>query len=101
MTVTQKINVRADELADKALIEAITHNKFIKSVFPMESIAIQIASGCVASSPNDAISELWGEQVAMELFNRRGVVSKELFPFIYWEGMPKVMRSFPPMFVHG
>jgi len=33
----------------------------------------------------------------MELFNRRGVVSKELFPFIYWEGMSKVMRSFPAM----
>jgi hypothetical protein len=34
----------------------------------------------------------------MKLFHQRKVVHKQLFPYIYWKGMPKVMRSFPVMF---
>jgi hypothetical protein len=34
-------------------------------------------------SPQNAITELWGEQVAQALYDRRGVVSKENFPFIH------------------
>jgi hypothetical protein len=45
-----------------------------------------------------AITELWGEQVAQALYDRQGVVSKENFPFVYWEGMELVMKLFPEMF---
>ena len=72
MTGAQRINVRADELADKALIAAIAQNKFIDSVFPRESIVIQIAGGRVSGSPKDAISKLWGKQAAVELFDLLG-----------------------------
>jgi hypothetical protein len=34
----------------------------------------------------------------MELFDQRKVVHKQLFPYIYWKGMSRVMRSFPVMF---
>ncbi len=44
------------------------------------------------------ITELWGEQVAQALYDRPGVVSKENFPFVYWEGMECVMKSFTEMF---
>ena len=98
MTPGQLMNVSADELATSALISAIEENKFIKSVFPLEKVTICISGSCVSGSPKEAIPELWGEQVAMELFNRRKIVSKELFPFIYWEGMSQVMMSFPAMF---
>jgi hypothetical protein len=36
--------------------------------------------------------------VAQVLYDRRGVVSKENFTFVYWEGMERVMKSFPEMF---
>ena len=32
------------------------------------------------------------------LYDRQGVVSNENFPFVYWEGMERVMKSFPDMF---
>ncbi len=32
------------------------------------------------------------------LYDRRGVVSKENFPFVYWEGMERVMKLFMEMF---
>jgi hypothetical protein len=46
----------------------------------------------------NAITDLWGEQVAQALHNRRGVVLKCDFPFVYREGMERVMKSFPEMF---
>ena len=45
-------------------------------------------------SPKNAITDLWGEQVAQALHDRRGVVLKCDFPFVYWEGMERVMKSF-------
>ncbi len=48
--------------------------------------------------PKNAITELWGEQVALALYDRWGVVSKENFPIVYWEGMEHVMKLFPEMF---
>ncbi len=32
------------------------------------------------------------------LYDRWGVVSKENFPFVYWEGMERVLKSIPEMF---
>jgi hypothetical protein len=48
--------------------------------------------------PKNAITEFWGEQLAQVLYDRRGVVSKENFSFVYWEGMKRVMKSFLEMF---
>jgi hypothetical protein len=45
-----------------------------------------------------SVTDLWGEQVAQVLHNRRGVVLKCDFPFVYREGMERVMKSFPEMF---
>jgi hypothetical protein len=36
--------------------------------------------------------------VAQVLYDRRGVVSKDKFPFVYWEGMEHVLKSFPETF---
>ncbi len=36
--------------------------------------------------------------MAQVLCDRQGVVSKENFPFVYWEGMERVLKSFPEMF---
>jgi hypothetical protein len=36
--------------------------------------------------------------VEQVLYDRRGVVSKENFPFVYWEGMKRVLKLFPEMF---
>jgi hypothetical protein len=48
--------------------------------------------------PQNAITELWGEQVEQVLYDQRGVVSNENFSFVYWEGMERVLKLFPDMF---
>ena len=73
-------------------------NEFISSIFLSEKVCIEIAGERVLGSPKNVITELWGEQVAHVLYDRWGVVSKENFPFVYWEGMERVMKLFPEMF---
>ncbi len=78
-----------------ATVEA---NEFISSIFPLEKVCIEITGEQVTGSPKNAITELWGEQVVQVLYDRWGVVSKENFPFVYWEGMELVLKLFPEMF---
>ncbi len=59
---------------------------------------MEIARAQVTGSPRNAITELWGEQVAPALYDRWGMVSKENFPFVYWEGMERILKLFPEMF---
>ncbi len=73
-------------------------NEFIPSNFLWEKSLPRDCRGTVYGVPQNAITELWGEQVAQVLYDRRGMVSKENFPFVYWEGMERIMKLFPEMF---
>jgi hypothetical protein len=68
------------------------------SIFPSEKVRVEISGEQVTGSPKNAITELWGEQVAQTLNDRGGVVSKVNFPFVYGGGMGGIMKSFPEMF---
>jgi hypothetical protein len=92
MSPAQRVNCRADKLATVALIAAVEANEFISSIFPLEKVCIEIAREWVRGSPKNAITELWGDQVAQVLYDRWGVVSKENFPLVYWEGMESVLN---------
>ncbi len=94
----QQVNCRSDKLATAALMATVEANEFISSIFPLEKVCVEIAGKWVAGSPQNAITELWGEQVAQVLYDRWGVVSKENFPFVYWEGMEHVLKLFQEMF---
>jgi hypothetical protein len=98
MSQAQQVNCRADKLATVALMVAVEANKFISSIFLLEKVCVEIARERVTGSPKNAIIELWGEQVAQVQYDRWGVVSKEYFPFVYWEGMESVLKLFPEMF---
>ncbi len=98
MSAAQRVNCQADKLSTAALIAAVEANEFISTIFPSEKVCVEIAGEWVTGSPKNAITELWREQVAQALYDRQGVVSKENFPFVYWEGMEHVMKLFPEMF---
>jgi hypothetical protein len=82
MSQAQQVNCRADKLATAALMAAVKANEFISSIFPWEKVCIEIAGEWVTGSPKNTITEFWGEQMAQVLYDRRGVVSKENFPFV-------------------
>jgi hypothetical protein len=45
-----------------------------------------------------ALTQHWGARVVRTLFDQQNIVQKIDFNLIYWEGMDKVMKSFPEMF---
>jgi hypothetical protein len=92
------VNYSLPFIETAALITAVEANEFISSIFKLEKVCIEIAGEWVMGNPQNAITELWGEQVAQVLYDRWGVVSKENIPFVYWEGMERVMKLFPEMF---
>jgi hypothetical protein len=83
MSPAQQVNCQADKLATAALMAVVEANEFILSIFLSEKVFVEIAQERVTGPPKNAITELWGEQVAQVLYDRGGVVSKEKFPFVY------------------
>ncbi len=77
MSSAQQVNCQADTLATAALMAMVEANEFISSIFPSEKVCVEIAGEQATGSPQNVIRELWGEQVAQVLYDRRGVVSRE------------------------
>ncbi len=98
MSPAQRVNCRADKLATAALMAVVEANEFISSIFLSKKVCVEIAGEQVTWSPKNAITVLRGEQVAHVLCDRRGVVSKENFPCVYWGGMEHELKLFPEMF---
>ncbi len=98
MSLAQQVNCQVDKLATTALIATVEANEFISSIFLLEKVCVEISGEQVTGSPKNAITELWKEQVAQELYDRWGVVNEENFLFVYWEGTERVMKLFPEMF---
>jgi hypothetical protein len=98
LTPLQRVNIRADELASSALMVALATQIFIKDLFPSEGVKVSIGTKRITGSPKAEITHLWGEQVAQELFYWQGIVHRNNFPLVYWEGTDKVMRGFPEPF---
>jgi hypothetical protein len=98
MSPAQWVNFQADKLATVALIAVVEANDFISSIFPLKKVCVEISGERVMGSPKNMITKLWGGQVAQALYDRQGVVGKENFPFVHWEGMEHVMKLFPEMF---
>ncbi len=83
MSPVQRVNCWADKLSTATFIVAMKANEFISSISLLEKVCTEIAGERVTGSPKNAITALWGEQVAQALYDRRRVVSKENFPFVY------------------
>jgi hypothetical protein len=57
LTLDQRLNIRADELATNALTESVDNNSFIKTSFSTEKVTISIAGGRISGSPKGAITQ--------------------------------------------
>jgi hypothetical protein len=83
MSPAQQVDCWANKLATVTLIAAVEANKFISSIFWSEKVCVEITGERFTGSPKNAITELWGDQVAQALYDRWWVVRKENFLFVY------------------
>ena len=98
LTLKDKINVLVDDLAKKALIEAVASRKFIDNVFPFENLRVVINGKKVTGPLQSSFEQFWGYKVAQELFHNTRVINKEVFHSVYWVGLEQALGAFPKMY---
>ena len=91
-------NIEMDRIAKHAILAALESNTFITSPFPFESVRVHTGFGKISGSPIEAIYDWHGYNTAKRLFEIRGIVSTQHFDLIFWRGMEKAVKKFPPMF---
>ena len=62
---------------------AVQDDDFITTRFPHERITMQCGEERVTASPTKAIYDWNGQRTAIELFEEKDIISKELFHHIY------------------
>jgi hypothetical protein len=91
-------NIAMDKLAKEALVHSLETNSFITPPFPFEHLRAYTGFGKISGSPIAAIYDWYGYNSAKTLFESRDIVSSQHFDLIFWEGMGKAVKTFPPMF---
>jgi hypothetical protein len=98
LSIDQIVNCHADKLALEAIIAGVATQSFITNTYPFETTRLMVKGVTVTRLPKTAITHYWGARVAQTLFHHQNIVRKVDFHLVYWEGMDKVMTSFPEMF---
>ena len=98
MSVEERVNCRADKLASEALVKGVVTQHFISSNIPFKNTRLLVKGRTVTGSPKNAFTQSWGARITQKLFHQRNIVGIDDFNLVYWEGMEKVMKSFPEMF---
>ena len=98
LTLPQQLNVMADTLAKFKLHQCIDATSAGPPLYPLEPVRILIGRTKVTTSIKRAMYQHWGRRVAMRLFEQRHIVSRFVFPTIYWEGMDRFLSNSLQMF---
>ena len=97
LTLPEKLNVLADNLAKEALLEAIDKSQFCKPLYPHEHMRIFLGNTKVTTSIKSSLYISWGSAVARDLFDRKKIIPAHLFEIVNWTGLNLVMTSLPQM----
>ncbi len=97
-TLLEWLNDQADGLAKHALISAIAGRAVIGSDLPFEVVKLSLSSWKVSGSIREALKVDWGYRAAEDLFEEKGIVRRQDFHLIWWEGLGAVMARYPKMY---
>ena len=67
LTINERMNCKADGLAEESLLEGVSTQEFISSHFPSEDIRMYVGGQKITHNPHRAISNNWGNHEAREL----------------------------------
>ena len=98
LSLPQQLNVMADLQAKESLLQHAAQGIVHKPHYPLEPVRIMLNGKKITASFRSALYKSWGARVAMELFQRRCIVSTYNFHSIAWPMVHKAMDSYPAMF---
>jgi hypothetical protein len=97
-SLKEKINIKVDSLAKKALMAAHSTGKCIKSAFPNEQIWISMGEEKVMGLLRSKLEEFWGQSIAKKYFHKKGTVSSAHFDSVWWLGYYRAIVKYPKTF---
>ena len=83
LTLPQKLNVRMDNLAKRALLAALVNEKFINGEIPFENVSLFCGGKRASSSTTKSMYSWWGYNTERKLFHSKKIVHKEHFKLIH------------------
>ena len=69
LTVEERVNCRADNLASEVLVKGVATQHFIYSNLSFKNMRLLVKGRSVTGSPKNAITQSWGAKVAQKLFH--------------------------------
>lgn len=98
LPLLNQLNVIADTLAKTALEDAFASKRYISSDWPLERARVYKNGTKLTSSIKSQLVEIWGREVARDLFLARGITDKKGFEMIHFQSMGRAMARFPQGF---
>jgi hypothetical protein len=94
-SLKERINIKADSLAKKALRAAHSTGEIITSTFPHEQVWIEMGGNKIMGPPHAELENYWGKQEAKRFFNEKNIVPATHFDSIWWLGYERAMAKYP------
>jgi hypothetical protein len=98
LTIEEKINICCDQMAEEALHQSSRSHRYISRVFPEEDLVFCVDGVKISGATTPAISRHWGDEQAREHYHSKGILDRDLFDEVYWDGIEQVMKQSPTMF---
>ena len=91
----EQLNIIVDKLTKQVLLAAFVSRLFIDSTFPSEQVQVIVGGNKLTGSPKNTFDRHWSTRAAQSFFHRKDIVSKGDFHLVWWDGLEKVVVSFP------
>jgi hypothetical protein len=92
-SMKERINIKVDRLAKKALKAGHCTGQYIKSSFLNEQIWITLGGRNAIGPLQAELEEFWGQSTAKRFFHKKGIVSSSHFDSIWWSGYSRAIRA--------
>jgi hypothetical protein len=96
--IKEKINIKVDHLAKKALKCAHATGTFFDGRFPFEEFQISTNGVKVTGEAKPSLKAHWGRATARSFLDQKKIMALCNFASVWWSGIARVMASYPKMF---
>ncbi len=97
-SLKERINIKVDHLAKKALLATHASNQYFNGAFPLEDFQVHTDGRKLTGPTKTSLEEHWGRAKAKRFFDVKGIVWSSEFNAIWWAGLHRAIASYPQMF---
>ncbi len=94
-TIKERLNIKVDLLAKRALLHAHSCHEYFDGRFPVEDFCVYTSGHKVSGPIKPALEMHWGRAEAKRFLDFKHIVASSDFDTIWWHGVDLAMKSVP------